>query len=177
MKIGDKIKKLREDSGLNQMDLCSKLSVEQSTLANYENNRRVPKNDILILIADFFSCSLDYLLRDDANLNNNSKLELDDADQAELVKNYKSLDEAGKSKIHKTVVEEMERIKKEKRIAEQARQEAINEIEGNKKSRLIAASNAEESTPRAIEHAKAQAEEIRRKIKDGTIPTQHIPKK
>ena len=51
MKIGDRIKKLREENGLMQQDVCNTLDIEQSTLANYENNRRVPKTDILIKIA------------------------------------------------------------------------------------------------------------------------------
>lgn len=50
MKIGDRIKKLREENGLMQQDVCNTLDIEQSTLANYENNRRVPKTDILIKI-------------------------------------------------------------------------------------------------------------------------------
>ena len=47
MKIGDRMKKLREEKGLMQQDVCNALDIEQSTLANYENNRRVPKTDIL----------------------------------------------------------------------------------------------------------------------------------
>ena len=52
MKIGDRMKKLREEKGLMQQDVCNALDIEQSTLANYENNRRVPKTDILIEIAN-----------------------------------------------------------------------------------------------------------------------------
>lgn len=62
MKIGDKIKKLREENGLMQQDVCNTLDIEQSTLANYENNRRVPKTDILIKIANYYGVSLDFLV-------------------------------------------------------------------------------------------------------------------
>ena len=59
MKIGDRMKKLREEKGLMQQDVCNALDIEQSTLANYENNRRVPKTDILIEIANYYGVSLD----------------------------------------------------------------------------------------------------------------------
>lgn len=62
MKIGDRIKKLREENGLMQQDVCNTLDIEQSTLANYENNRRVPKTDILIKIANYYGISLDFLV-------------------------------------------------------------------------------------------------------------------
>lgn len=62
MKIGHRIKKLREENGLMQQDVCNTLDIEQSTLANYENNRRVPKTDILIKIANYYSVSLDFLV-------------------------------------------------------------------------------------------------------------------
>ena len=56
------MKKLREEKGLMQQDVCNALDIEQSTLANYENNRRVPKTDILIEIANYYGVSLDYLV-------------------------------------------------------------------------------------------------------------------
>lgn len=62
MKIGDRIKKLREENGLMQQDVCNTLDIEQSTLANYENNHRVPKTDILIKIANYYGVSLDFLV-------------------------------------------------------------------------------------------------------------------
>lgn len=62
MKIGDRMKQLREEKGLMQQDVCNALDIEQSTLANYENNRRVPKTEILIAIANFYGVSLDYLV-------------------------------------------------------------------------------------------------------------------
>jgi transcriptional regulator with XRE-family HTH domain len=62
MKIGDRMKRLREEKGLIQQDVCNALDIEQSTLANYENNRRIPKTDILIAIANFYGVSLDYLV-------------------------------------------------------------------------------------------------------------------
>lgn len=73
MKIGDRIKKLREENGLMQQDVCNTLDIEQSTLANYENNRRVPKTDILIKIANYYGVSLDFLVEMTDNRFNSYK--------------------------------------------------------------------------------------------------------
>lgn len=71
MGIGDRIKSLREKRGVMQQDVCEALNIEQSTLANYENNRRVPKVEILMKIADYYNVSVDYLLgRDRADAEN-----------------------------------------------------------------------------------------------------------
>ena len=43
-------------------EVCSELNIEQSTLANYENNKRVPKIDILIKLAEYYNVSVDCLL-------------------------------------------------------------------------------------------------------------------
>ena len=62
MQLGDRIKKLREDKGLTQADVCLALNIAQSTLANYETNFRSPKMDVLIAIANYYGVSVDYLL-------------------------------------------------------------------------------------------------------------------
>lgn len=78
MRIGDRIRLLRKKNGSTQGDVCTYLGIEQSTLANYESNRRIPKADMITAFADFFHVSADYLLgridslymRDGINDNN-----------------------------------------------------------------------------------------------------------
>lgn len=60
--VGNRLKLLREEADMGQQDLCNLLNIEQSTLANYENNRRTPKLDILLKIAKCLNVSTDYLL-------------------------------------------------------------------------------------------------------------------
>lgn len=60
--IGKQLKTLRESHQKSQMEVCSALNIEQSTLANYENDKRVPKIDILIKIAEYYHVSVDYIL-------------------------------------------------------------------------------------------------------------------
>lgn len=61
MKIGSRIKSMRELTGMQQQELCSILDIEQSTLANYESGRRIPNDEIKIKIANYFNVTLDYL--------------------------------------------------------------------------------------------------------------------
>lgn len=61
IKLGDKLKSIRESKGLMQLDVCLALNIKQSTLANYENNRRIPLLAVLITLANYYDTSLDYL--------------------------------------------------------------------------------------------------------------------
>lgn len=62
MSFGDIIKQLREERGYDQSYICQKLQIEQSTLSNYENNRRVPKIELISEFAKLYNVSTDYLL-------------------------------------------------------------------------------------------------------------------
>lgn len=54
IKIGDRIKKLRIDSKMTQQDVANLIGVPRSTYANYENNTREPKEEILESISKVF---------------------------------------------------------------------------------------------------------------------------
>lgn len=60
--IGERIKELREEKGINQLELSKMLNVHKGSVSNWENNKRTPDADMLTKIADFFNCSVDYLL-------------------------------------------------------------------------------------------------------------------
>lgn len=61
-KFGDRLKALREDSDVLSKDFAKAMNVEPATVSNWEKGNRFPKEDMLIKIADYFNCSLDYLL-------------------------------------------------------------------------------------------------------------------
>lgn len=69
--IGKNLKMLREVKNKSQQEVCNDLNIEQSTLANYENDKRVPKIDILIKIAKYYKVSVDYLLGIEKSGGNN----------------------------------------------------------------------------------------------------------
>lgn len=62
MKIGNRLRELRKQSGLSQKDLATVFGVSQATIANYEKHMRQPSIDQLIEIANHFNVSVDELL-------------------------------------------------------------------------------------------------------------------
>ena len=60
--FGERLRKLRSDSHLTQEQLASVLNLSRSTVAYYESGMRSPDMQKLLLIADYFNISLDYLL-------------------------------------------------------------------------------------------------------------------
>lgn len=60
--LAKRLKLLRESYNKSQQEVCNALNIEQSTLANYENGKRIPKIDILIKISTYYNVSVDYLL-------------------------------------------------------------------------------------------------------------------
>lgn len=63
MNFSERFKALRERKGLSQEALAEKLNIPRSTVTNYENNEdRIPRQQRLNEIADFFGVSVDYLI-------------------------------------------------------------------------------------------------------------------
>lgn len=60
--IGERIKYQRTLHDKTQRDICNIIHIEQVTLSQYETNKRTPKLEILIALADCFNVSVDYLL-------------------------------------------------------------------------------------------------------------------
>lgn len=53
---------LREERNLTQKEFAVQINIPNATINRYETGIRVPDYDTLILIADFFNVSTDYLL-------------------------------------------------------------------------------------------------------------------
>ncbi|PTM59584.1 helix-turn-helix domain-containing protein [Desmospora activa] len=59
--FSERLKSLRNKSGLSQSELATRLSIAKSTLAMYETGKREPGFETAQRIADFFNVTLDYL--------------------------------------------------------------------------------------------------------------------
>lgn len=57
-----RIKDLREDKDLTQNTLAKVLNISQRAYAHYENGTRKIPLDVLIALANYHDCSIDYLL-------------------------------------------------------------------------------------------------------------------
>ncbi len=57
-----RLKELRKSKGISQLKLALDLNTNQNTISRYENGEREPGIRELVMIADYFGVSLDYLL-------------------------------------------------------------------------------------------------------------------
>ena len=64
--LNDRIRQLREASGLTQVELARELAVTKQSVSNWENNNIQPSVEMVIAIADFFGVTMDYLLGRDS---------------------------------------------------------------------------------------------------------------
>lgn len=62
MTFGEKLKKLRTDTGLTQEELAEKLYVTRTAISKWESDRGYPSIDSLKAISKFFSVTVDTLL-------------------------------------------------------------------------------------------------------------------
>ena len=60
--IDVKLKQLRIQRSLSQVELAKHLGVSKSVISSYENGVHLPPYDVLIRLAELFGVSTDYLL-------------------------------------------------------------------------------------------------------------------
>lgn len=71
----NRIRALREDRDLRQIDVSRETGIDQKTLSNYETGKTQPDVTALIRLADFFDVSIDYLVgRSDFSIQNSGDL-------------------------------------------------------------------------------------------------------
>ena len=61
-KFCEKLKELRIEKGVGQIELAQKLHVSKGIISLWENGLREPKLSNLIALAQFFEVSIDYLV-------------------------------------------------------------------------------------------------------------------
>ncbi|MBR1496560.1 MAG: helix-turn-helix transcriptional regulator [Oscillospiraceae bacterium] len=57
-----RLKQLRKSKGISQVKLAIDLNMGQNTISRYENEVHEADYETLILFADYFNVSIDYLL-------------------------------------------------------------------------------------------------------------------
>lgn len=101
-----RIKQLRESKGLNMKEAARLLSMPYTTYVNYEKGQREPTSEVLVLLADFYETTVDYLVgRTDTftqvtrpTVIKTPTPELP-ADESDLLHKYRRLDDAAKGRI------------------------------------------------------------------------------
>jgi len=70
-----RLEDLRKKHGLSQEALAKKMNMTQQRISAYEKGKREPDIETLKQFADFFNCSIDYLLNESENINHNENEE------------------------------------------------------------------------------------------------------
>ena len=63
MEFGKLLAKLRKEKGVLQKEVANHLNVTVATISNYEKGVHMPDLNTLIMLADYFDVSTDYLLQ------------------------------------------------------------------------------------------------------------------
>lgn len=94
------LRKLREKRNINQLKLAMDIGITQESVSKYETDNAFPSKDILIKLADYLNCSIDYLLgrTDNPNLNKD-KIFGNDEKIENLIFRYNRLNDNNKNKL------------------------------------------------------------------------------
>ena len=107
MEFSERLKDLRRQAGLTQVDVAEKLGISQPADASWERGVKKPTQENLVKIAQILNVSVDYLV-------GNSEEKSDELDNIELLfrMNSKGLTDEEKEIFRKELIEFMEERKK-----------------------------------------------------------------
>lgn len=58
MSLGEKLKLLREEKGISVDEMATELDLTRQAIYNYENNIRIPRDEIKVKIAKYYNKSV-----------------------------------------------------------------------------------------------------------------------
>lgn len=108
MEFSERLKNLRKEAGLTQVDVAEKLGISQPAYASWERGIKKPTQDNLVKLSKILYVSVDYLLGNTENRQTSDVLE-----DIELLfrMNSKGLTEKEKEIFKKELIEFMEKRK------------------------------------------------------------------
>ena len=106
--ISDKLKEIRENTGMNKKEFASYIGVKYTTYNGYEPGAREPDSDFLILISTKFDVSTDYILglQTESNVLHSYSLK---ASEYSHIEKYRSLDDYGRETVDLILERETQR--------------------------------------------------------------------
>lgn len=91
---------IREKRNINQQKIAVELEISQESISKYETGKAFPSKDILIKLADYLNCSIDYLLGRTENPNVNRDNVFNNDEKIEnLIFRYNRLSDENKNKL------------------------------------------------------------------------------
>lgn len=95
------LKSIREKRKINQLKLAMDIGISQEAISKYETNRAMPSSNVLNKLANYFNCSVDYLLDRTNNPKINTDTVLIENEEVEnLVFRFYKLSDANKNKLY-----------------------------------------------------------------------------
>jgi transcriptional regulator with XRE-family HTH domain len=101
-KVGQILRELRKSRQMTQQDVSKLIHTDRSNVANYEKGRRLPPINTVIVIAQFFNVSLDYLILGKKSKSNNFFTDKEDETYKTLMAENTLLMD-GELKMHEVV--------------------------------------------------------------------------
>lgn len=107
MEFSERLKSLRKQAGLTQVDVAEELEISQPAYASWERGTKKPTQENLVKISQILNVSVDYLV-------GNSEEKADELDNIELLfrMNSKGLTDSEKAVFKKELIDFMEERKK-----------------------------------------------------------------
>ena len=108
MEFSERLKNLRKQAHLTQVDVAEKLGISQPAYASWERGIKKPTQENLVKISQVLNVSIDYLVG-----NSDEGVKEDELDNVELLfrMNSKGLTEEEKKIFKKELIEFMEKRK------------------------------------------------------------------
>lgn len=100
-----RINELRSAKGINMREAAKLLNLPYTTYVGYEKGQREPTSEVLILLADFFETTVDYLVGRTDTYTQTKHPAIASAppeltpDEADLLRKYRALDESGRGRV------------------------------------------------------------------------------
>lgn len=58
----NRLKEIRKTKGITQIALQMQTGIEQALISKFESGERIPPTETLLILADFYNVSIDYIL-------------------------------------------------------------------------------------------------------------------
>ena len=109
--LKEKLKKLREDKGLQPKDVAKILGITRQGYCRYEDGKSDLSTSTLSKLADFYDVSTDYLLgRDEKKLSEDVASMTDNELDKALIQGYMAMTETDRQGIRNYILEIFKRI-------------------------------------------------------------------
>ena len=101
--FAEKLYELLAENGLNRKQFAEKCGIPYPTVIGWTNLNRLPDYSALMKLADFFDCSVDYLMSRQDDVGNITVVSNLTSDEEKLLTTYKRLTPTQKQAVNKLV--------------------------------------------------------------------------